>query len=107
MAEGASQPFRTGPGWELDRKNPVVRAFSDADAADFERLGTVGRLTGAGDEYALVWRIVSETGIPLSDIEAEWTFDRMSGFADFLAMKNDYKSAWHEFYTHRDDDGRR
>lgn len=102
MEAGTPEPFRPGPGWELNRGNPVVRAFSDADESDFGKLGDIGTLSGSGDEYAAIWRIVSETGVPLSDIEENWTFDRMAGFADFLSMKNDYRSAWREFYAHRD-----
>jgi hypothetical protein len=61
-------------------------------------LGDVGTLGGGAAEYVLIWRIVSEAHVPLSDIEAEWTFARMSSFAAYLGMKQDYKSAWSQLY---------
>lgn len=103
MEAAEAVPFRGSPGWELNLSNPAVRAFSDADAADSASLGEVGRLSGPGLDYAPIWRIVSEAKVPLSDIEAEWTFERICGFADYLAMRNDYRSAWHEHYALKDD----
>ena len=57
------------------------------------------------DEYP-VWRIVTELRIPLSDIEAEWTFDRIMKGNACLDMKSDYRMAWEEFHrTRRGNDG--
>ncbi|WP_072978665.1 hypothetical protein [Fibrobacter sp. UWH4] len=69
-------------------------------------MGDVGTLEGGAAEYALIWRIVGEAHIPLSDIEREWTFERMVSFGAFLSMKNDYKSAWGEFYQRENQQGR-
>jgi hypothetical protein len=61
----------------------------------------VGTLRGGAAEYVLIWRIVSSAHVPLSDIEAEWTFDRMVSFGAYLGMQQDYKSAWSEFYERK------
>jgi len=95
-------PFRGGPeksGWCLNRRNPIVAAFSATDASNIEELGDVGTLNGNAAEYVLVWRIVAEAHIPLSDIVENWTFDRMASFGAYLGMKLDYKSAWTELYS--------
>lgn len=39
-----------------------------------------------------------ELRIPLSDIGAEWTFDRIMKANACLDMKADYRSAWDEYY---------
>ena len=64
-------------------------------------LGDVGTLDGGAAEYVLIWRIVSDAHVPLSDIENEWTLERMVSFGAFLTMKQDYKSAWTEFYDQK------
>lgn len=100
-------PFRKGPegdGWRLNRSNPIVAAFENADAKDIKALGDIGELSGGSAEYVLVWRIVAEAHVPLSDIEAEWTFDRMANFGAYLRMKQDYKSAWTELYSQKNKD---
>ena len=78
-----------------------MAAFSSSDASNIEALGDVGTLDGGAAEYVLVWRIVGEAHIPLSDIEQEWTFDRMVSFHAFLSMRQDYKSAWTEYYERK------
>ena len=55
-------------------------------------------MEGGAAEYVLIWRIVSEAHIPLSDIEAEWTFDRIASFNAYTTMKQDYKSAWTKLF---------
>jgi len=62
-------------------------------------LGDIGTLNGNAAEYVLVWRIVAEAHVPLSDIEENWTFDRMASFGAYLGMKLDYRSAWTELYS--------
>lgn len=104
MEGGAAFPFREGPegsGWKPNRANPIVAAYSATDKSNIEALGDVGTLSGNAAEYALVWRIVAEAHVPLSDIEAEWTFDRMCSFGAYLAMRQDYKSAWTELYSQK------
>ena len=64
-------------------------------------MGDVGTLDGGAAEYVLIWRIVSDAHVPLSDIEEEWTFERMVSFGAFLTMKQDYTSAWTEFYDQK------
>lgn len=64
-------------------------------------MGDVGTLEGGAAEYVLIWRIVSEAHVPLSDIENEWTFERMVSFGAYLGMKQDYKSAWSEYYDRK------
>jgi hypothetical protein len=75
-----------------------VAAFTRTDASNINELGDVGTLSGGAAEYVLIWRIVGEAHVPLSDIEREWTFERMVSFGAFLSMKQDYKSAWSELY---------
>lgn len=105
MEGGKAVPFRfgsdNGAEWRLNYSNPIVSAFSGSDASNIESLGDVGTLDGGAAEYVLIWRIVSEAHIPLSDIEREWTFERMVSFQAFLSMKQDYKSAWTEFYERK------
>lgn len=78
-----------------------MSAFSDADAIDMEKLGTVGTLSGNAAEYAPIWRIVKEAHIPLSDIEECWTFDRIISFGGYMEMNLDYRSAWGEYYQQK------
>ena len=95
-------PFRGGPEnaeWRLNYSNPFVAAFTGADSKNLAKLGKVGELGGGAAEYVLIWRIVSEAHVPLSDIEKEWTFDRICCFGAYLGMKQDYKSAWTELYS--------
>lgn len=75
-----------------------MAAFSAEDASNIKKLGDIGTLDGGAAEYVLIWRIVSEAHIPLSDIEKEWTFDRIMSFHDYMSMKQDYKSAWTELF---------
>ena len=58
-------------------------------------------MSGGAANYALIWRIVKEARIPLGDIEANWSFERMASFACYLDMANDYRSAWGEFYQNK------
>ncbi|OWV08679.1 hypothetical protein B7992_13225 [Fibrobacter sp. UWH1] len=75
-----------------------MASFSDTDAEDLQKLGKIGTLEGTAAEYAPIWRIVSKARVPLSDIERNWTFDRMMAFCSYLDMENDYRSAWGEYY---------
>lgn len=75
------------------------------DEADVEALGHVGSLSGAASDYAAIWRIVNEARVPLSDIEAEWTWERICAFTAYRRMCGDYASAWRKFYERRRDDG--
>ena len=61
----------------------------------------MGTLQGGAAEYVLIWRIVSAAHVPLSDIEKEWTFERMVSFGAYLGMQQDYKSAWSEFFERK------
>lgn len=65
----------------------------------------MGELSGGASEYALIWRIVNSARIPLSDIEREWTWERMNSFAAYLQMTDDYGSAWRNFFERENDDG--
>lgn len=63
-------------------------------------------MEGGAAEYVLIWRIVSEAHIPLSDIESEWTFDRMASFFAYSSMKQDYKSAWTKLFERQEQNRR-
>lgn len=80
-----------------------MAAFTGTEASNIEELGDVGTLKGGAAEYVLIWRIVGAAHVPLSDIESEWTFDRMVSFGAFLSMQQDYKSAWSELYERQAD----
>ena len=103
---GKAKPFRDGSGdgaeWSLNSSNPIVNAFSDADAKDIKALGKIGTLKGGAADYALVWRIVKTARVPLSDIEKNWTFERMMSFAAYIDMENDYRSAWGQYYKQKE-----
>lgn len=104
MEGGKAVPFRgssEGDGWRLNYSNPFVAAFKRNDDLNDKELGNVGSLEGGAAEYVLIWRIVSEAHVPLSDIEREWTFDRMASFGAFLTMKQDYTSALEELFDQR------
>lgn len=75
----------------------MVAAFTSEEESDGARMGDIGTLSGSALDYAPAWAL-ADRGIPLSDIEAEWTFDRMAAFSDYARMKSDYQSAWTEFY---------
>ena len=99
MAAGEAVPFRKSPdGWSLNYSNPIVIATMASDEHDLEAVGEVGTIDGGAAEYALIWRIVGEAHVPLSDIGEEWTFDRMACFGAYLRMKYDYRSVWTEYY---------
>lgn len=66
--------------------------------ADAEGLGDVGELSGPGKDYYPIWAIVEKAGVPLKDIEENWTLERINGFMDYLSMKADYKSVWGEYF---------
>lgn len=106
METGKAKPFRDGSGdgaeWSLNSTNPIVNAFSDADAKDIKALGKIGTLKGGAADYALVWRIVKTARVPLSDIEKNWTFERMMSFAAYIDMENDYRSAWGQYYKQKE-----
>ena len=106
METGKAKPFRDGSGdgaeWSLNSSNPIVNAFSDADAKDIKALGKIGTLKGGAADYALVWRIVKTARVSLSDIEKNWTFERMMSFAAYIDMENDYRSAWGQYYKQKE-----
>lgn len=74
---------------------------------EFKKLGDVGTLVGGAGDFALIWKIVSEGHVPLSDIQAEWTLSRMISFCSYLEMQSDYKSAWNQLYKMESNNGRR
>lgn len=83
-----------------------MSSFSDSDTRDIASLGRIGTLGGTAAEYAPIWRIVSKARVPLSDIEQNWTFDRIMAFCAYMDMENDYRNAWGEYYQQqRSDDG--
>jgi hypothetical protein len=61
-------------------------------------LGNVGSMAqGLSAEFP-IWRLVTELKIPLADIEANWTFDRIMKAQACLEMKADYSAAWQEYH---------
>lgn len=50
--------------------------------------------------HFVLWRIVKELGISLSEAEG-MTFDMMMEAVGFIDMRLDYKNAWEEFYDSR------
>lgn len=71
----------------------MVAAFLEEDGRDFGELGDVGTADGSLGDFLPIWRIVAE-GVPVSDIEACWTFDMMTAYNGYLSMRRDYKAAW-------------
>lgn len=65
----------------------------------------MGTLSGGASDYAVIWRIVNDAHVPLSDIEAEWTWERMRSFSAYRRMCGDYASAWRRFYERKRDNG--
>lgn len=61
----------------------------------------MGELTGPGKDYYPIWAIVEKAGVSLTDIEQNWTLERINGFMDYLAMKADYKSVWAEYFQQK------
>lgn len=77
----------------------------ETNNTEFNKLGEIGTLKGGANDYALIWKIVSEGHVPLSDIENEWTLSRMISYCAYLEMQSDYKSAWNELYTRESRNG--
>ena len=48
--------------------------------------------------HFVLWRIVKELGISLSEAEG-MTFDMMMEAVGYIDMRLDYKNAWEEFYA--------
>lgn len=61
-------------------------------------LGEIGTLEGSASDDFVIWAIVGEAKVPLSDIEENWTFDRMQAFMAVRQMRQDYRSAWRKLY---------
>lgn len=78
--------------------NPIVRAFCEKDALDIRSLGDVGTLSGNAEKYCEIWSIVDGSGVTIDDIEKNWTYDMVMSFSSFRRMKNDFRSAWSEYY---------
>lgn len=105
LERGEALPFRLGTGtdgkrdgWILNESNPYVAAFQNEAAADDGEIGEIGNLFGSASDFFAIWAIVGEAKIPLSDIEENWTFDRMQSFMAVRQMRQDYRSAWRKFY---------
>ena len=84
---------KRGDGESDDSLRARVLSAENKGLATFD-----GMLTYLRDN---IGPLVSEAHVPLSDIEAEWTFDRMCNFGAYLRMKQDYKSAWTELYSQK------
>lgn len=76
----------------------MVAGFLNRDGRELDQLGEVGFLTGPARDYLPIWQIVDRARIPLTDIEAEWTYDRIEAYRAYMNMTNDYKSAWEQLY---------
>lgn len=109
LERGTSHPFRYSPGtgkrlgWNLNGSNPYVAAFIAEDAADGGELGEIGTLEGSASDDFVIWAIVIEAKVPLSDIEDNWTFDRMQAFMAVRQMRQDYRSAWRKLYEKKNE----
>lgn len=93
-----------GNEWERNYGNTIVQAFLEESERDEERLGEIGKLSGGALDYAVVWSIISDLHLPLSDIEAEWTFARMNSYRAYKQMCSDYSSAWQKYYQKQSED---
>lgn len=83
--------------WELDRSNPYVRKMRESAK---NTPGIIGKMGGKLSAHFVLWRIVKELGISLSEAEG-MTFDMMMEAVGFIDMRLDYKNAWEEFYDSR------
>ena len=86
-------PFRLEDVWELDRSNPYVRAIQ----ASRKGPGTIGKMGGNLSAHFVLWRIVKEMGLNLSEVE-RMTFDQMMEAVGYIDMTHDYRDAWDEYY---------
>lgn len=82
-----------------------MAAFLNENATDDGNLGEIGTLEGSASDDFAIWAIVGEAKIPLSDIEENWTFDRMQAFMAVRRMRQDYRSAWRKFYEMNSEKG--
>ena len=62
--------------------------------------GNIGKMGGNLSAHFVLWRIVKELGVSLSDAKG-MTFDEMMEAMGFIDMRLDYKNAWDEFFESR------
>lgn len=59
--------------------------------------GIIGKMVGSLSAHFVLWRIVKELGISMSEAE-RMTFDMMMEATGFIDMRQDYRNAWDEYY---------
>lgn len=62
--------------------------------------GKIGKMGGNLSAHFVLWRIVKELGVTLSEAEG-MTFDMMMEAIGYIDMRLDHKNAWEVYYESR------